>query len=360
MKKRPALWAGAAVAAAAAIALWFLMADDAPGIPRPMAYVACGAGSLEPTRVYRVDLLAGRLLDVSGPIPWTGRPGHLAHDPVFSRLYLVSDLAESESGTWPVTVIRADGTFDVIGRFTTNHEGAGKNKANEDGSSPYGRQHEIYNFVVSPDGSELFVNHGGVGGRMTTAEWDAHTGNVLRELPAIVRSNYTWSPDGDYAVYFWPSSKSRVRKYGKFMIEERPAGYRAFDRRAGRNTSAVYLEDNQGMHPPWGKIDKPLIYQLNEGRIVAYNRDTGETISDISLRNIAGKELKFGYFFDALADGKRIAMSASQRIRAAAPPNGSQDFAIQGYVVLIDVTDQRIVQRIQVGGQCTAPVVAYE
>ena len=76
-----------------------------------------------------------------------------------------------------------------------------------------------------------------------------------------------------------------------------------------------------------------------------YDRDTGEILSKFNIHDLTGLEL----WSDpaSLKMGRLIAASMTT-------------FDKQGYIVLIDVIDQRVITRTKVGLECTNSVIAYE
>ncbi len=216
MNKSNGVSTGVLVVALLLLAAGPLMAEEASQ-QRPMAYVVCGDGNFQDNRVYRVDLLAGEVKGVSDPLDWMGKPQHLSFDPVHSRLYIAS-MRGKAADYWPVTVVRVrDSQFEVVNRFTTAEDdtlprGAGETSRMKTGEpywSPLNTKlNEAYETVVSPDGKELFVMHGGLPdtGKLT-AVWDSATGKVLRLLPYGIRPSHLWSPDGNRVAAIWPSGE---------------------------------------------------------------------------------------------------------------------------------------------------------
>ncbi len=346
---------------AAIFAILMMAGDKAFKATRPMAYVACESGHPGESRVYRVDLQAGRVRGISDPIKWAGHPKFLVFDAVYSRLYIGSEVNESAGPSWPVTALRVGGgKFEIVKRYATNGERDDPNEGNKHQRRPDKPQDQVFHLAVSPDGNELFVSHSGLN-LMLTAVWDAHTGEVLREIRAVIRRNFLWSPDGDYAANFWPSSKVRVRRRGEFITQEAPGGFRVFDVRSGSTVLSEDVERNKGMHPPWGRIEEPFIFHESNGeRIVVYDRDTGEIVSEFDLRNATEQWMRFNYFFAILDNERLIALSATKGIPIMSSSVTNEESRNESYVVLVDVIDQREISRTTLAGRCTAPVVAYE
>ncbi len=368
VRMRHAVAAGGLAVALAAAALWLWSEREPPAAP--VAYVLCGDDLLDEIRAYRVDLLAGELTDVSEPLEWVGAPNHLAYDPVRSRLYFASMNKKWSPPMWPVTSLRVGGgEFEVAGRFPTNRENNLLEKARAGEAPPNWRMgmREAYKVIVSPDGRELYVSYGGLykdtGAIMQV--WDADTGEVLRGLPTVIESHYEWSVDGAHVAEIWPGGDRESVLDGKVIVKKRKGGVSVRSALTGEKLSLRRLEDNKGMHPPWGRIEEPLIYlfprNTDLGEVRVFDRDTGRMISRFKVRELTGLHMAGSPEIAVLKGGKLIAVSVVERL----PPivyhwPNSVVTQEQGYVVLIDVMQQREVSRIQVGARCTNAVVAYE
>ncbi len=353
-------------AAAALLAFWLWNEREAPA--SPVAYVLCGDDLLNEIRAYRVDLLAGEMTSVSEPIDWLGDPHQIAYDPVHSRLYIASMNKKWSPPMWPVTALRArGGEFEVAARFPANRDNNLLEKARA-GKAPDGRSREVYGIVVSPDGNELYVSYGWLyeetGANMQV--WDADTGEILRGLPNFIESHYEWSPDGDYVAQIWPSHDRRVYEDGEAVTKARKGGVRVINMRTDERFGTDYLEDNESLHPPWGRIEEPLVHlfdraYMEDEEVGVYDRDTGEALSKLGIRQLTGLTLAGNPAIAVLEGGRLIAVAAVKRTEApeSYPPR-SLGFRREGYVVLIDVMERREVSRTRVGARCTNAVVAYE
>ena len=234
-----------------------------------------------------------------------------------------------------------------MNRFTTNPEDILPRDSTRRNSKPY----EVYQIAVSPDGNELYVLHGGRSEGMLAAVWDADTGEVLRELEMYVDPTDIWSPDGRYVAGIWPNRERTREKNGEITTEETPAGVDVRDVRTGKRVSLTNLDGGKGLHPPWGRVEGPLIHVHGKGRVLAHDRDTGEVISDFNVEQITGLNTWGGVSWDeppVLDDHQTIVLSMF-------------GFGFERtYVVVIDVLQQEEVTRTEVGMKCTNPVVAYE
>ena len=354
----------AAAGGLAAAALWLWGERGAPA--SPVAYVLCGDDLLDEIRAYRADLRAGELTSVSEPLEWVGEPYHLAYDPVRSRLYFASTHKKWHPPMWPVTSLRVGGgEFEVAGRFPTSRENNLLERARA-GERPPRFVPEAYRVVVSPDGRELYVSYMGLSdtGAIMQA-WDADTGEVLRGLPSFISRGATWSPDGSHVAAIWPSRGREVNKEGEVVAEASKGGVQVISTRTGEKSPLRHLENNKGMHPPWGRIEEPLIYlfywNVDLGAVGAYDRDTGEVLSELEVHRLTGLHMAGKPSIAVLEGGRLIAVAAVKRTEApeSYPPR-SLGFKREGYVVLIDVMERREVTRTRVGERCTNAVVAYE
>ena len=361
----------AAAGGLAAAALWLWSEGGASTFP--VAYVVCGGDYRSESRAYRVDLLAGELTDVSEPLEWVGAPHHLAYDAVRSRLYFASMNKKWSPPMWPVTSLRAgSGEFEVAGRFPTSRENNLLEKARA-GEAPPSRKmmaepmREAYRVVVSPDGRELYVSYGRLykdtGAIMQV--WDADTGEILRGLPSVISRAATWSPDGSHVAAIWPSRGREVNKEGEVVAEASKGGVQVISTRTGEKSPLRHLENNKGMHPPWGRIEEPLVYLFYWnallGAVRAYDRDTGEVLSELEMHQLTGLHMAGTPSIAVLKGGKLIAVSVVDRVMPDETPSSNNGGETeQGYVVLIDVMERREVTRARVGERCTNAVVAYE
>ena len=356
MKKRNAFWVTGLITVMLVLGIRLMKDDDSSMAELPVAYVVCADSDGQNNRVYVVRLLDGDLLAVSDSIDLLGKPTHLAYDPNYSRIYISSMRGQSLDYS-PLTVLDVGrGEFEVLNRFEINFEASSPRTARESkksnaranqGSLRNTRVRDAYYSFVSPNGKELYVAHAGLADSgYLMAVWEAETGAVLRLLPIGIRSFYSWSPDGNYVAEIWPSAQRQRVKDGNTVVEELPGGVSVLDTRTGKEAGLTYLENNKGMHPPWGRIDEPFIHfsRRNPGLVRVYDRDTGKILSRFDLHALTGLE----YWRDP-------AILKKGRLIAATMTN----FHKQGYIVLIDVLDGMEITRTKVGEQCTNPVVAY-
>ncbi len=361
--KKRYVFAVGLILAIAAIALWQWKYEQSQTSLRPMALVICGDDRFQENRVYRVDLLAGNLEAVSAPIDWLGNPAHIAYDPVHSLIYIAS-MRGSASDYWPVTAVQMGvDKFEVAKRFSTNSGGDSPSKRNE---HPPNKVYEAYRVIVSPDGNELYVAHGGLAtSSFLISVWDGETGEVLRHLSTPIESDYLWSADGYLVAEIWPSGKREISANENGVTKEWKGGTSVRSTQTGKQITIKHLKDNQGMHPPWGRINEPFIYFPSRelGVVRVYDRDTGEIISEFDIQELTGLQLQSSPMGDrsAVLKGGRllaVAMRTDQSQRLWDGNEAGSDYP--SYIVLIDMLEQREITRTQVGLRCSNAVVAYE
>ena len=344
--------------------------DERAASSRPIAYVVCGDAFYDDVRAYRIDVLAGSVLNISEPIEWAGAPELLVFDSNQSRLIIGSwskpERAgeEPDSYVWPVTVLRVGGgEFRVVNRLAINRENYTAYPANPKKGPPELPQARVYRLALSPDGNSLYLGHSELAARYGAEVWDSHSGKTIRWIDALLVGDEVWSPDGKFAARLEPSFQFRRRKYGKFTIERIDARISVIDVVKGEEKPTVYLDNNMGLHPPWGRIEEPFIhYDHRSRRVEAYDRDTGRKISDFGVHEVTERGVKAASrHFATLQEGRLIVMSLGKRTKLATrDPATGLDFTHQGYVALIDVIEPRAITRVEVGDRCTAPVLAYE
>lgn len=328
-------------------ALWLTLNESGLDSHRPVAYVVCGDEDFRSQRVYQVDLWGGGRLGVSDPIEWMGHPTQLAIDRQRRRLYIGSFRGKARD-YYPMTVVNIqNGGFKVADQFTTNPEDVLPRDSRRLNTKP----HEVYQVAVSPDGNELYLMHGGMSEGMLGAVWDASTGAVLRELEFPVQKIHVLTPDGRYFARIWPDRQRTQDENGEMTTEKIPARIEVRDVQTGRRVSLTYPENGKGLHPPWGHAEGPLVRVHGSGRTLAYDRDTGETVSDFNIDQLTGLSTFAGSKWDeppVLDDHRTIVL------------NMFNANAGRMFVVAIDVLGQLEMTRTEVSSNCTNPVVGYK
>ena len=347
---------------------------------RPFAYVVCDDGYFRDHRVYRIDMLAGELAGTSEPIDWMGSPLKIAYDPNLFRIYAASQRGKTWD-YWPVTVLRVGGgEFEVLAHYSTNPEdtqprGSERTVLDEDGQTRTTHLNtlpdEVYEFTVSPDGRELYLSHGGlVETEHVTEVWDARTGQVLRRLIQITPDARAWSPDGSLVAGFWAADEQETVEPGLVTIYRNQGGVSLRDAKSLEVLSVNYVEDNRGLQPPWGRIERPFIYRhRSAGETRVYDRDSGEVLRTLDLNElvkIPGASLVHlnGVWSEVnslpvLENPAWVPLSVTAQFHESSTPNSYSGHQ-QGYVVLIDILETREATPIKVGVKCSNAVVAYE
>ena len=347
MRKKRAIIFSLVTAGLLGGALWVALNEADRTFEKPVAYIVCRDDDFQNQRVYRIDLINGGVLGVSEPIDWMGNPTQLAIDTKRSRLYVGSFRGKARD-YYPMTVVNIqDGEFEVLNRFTTNPADTLPRDSTQWNEKPF----EVYQIAVSPDSNELYVAHGGLSEGMLRAVWDADTGGVLRELAMSVRSADVWSPDERYVAKIWPVLDRMQEENGRTIIKETSARINLRDVRMGERVSLTYLEDGKGLHPPWGRIEGPMIHVHGKGRVRVHDRDTGEVSSEFNVHQLSGLDTLGGVTWiepPVLDDNQTIVLSMF-----------GYGFK-RTYVVAIDVLRQTELTRTEVGVRCTNPVVRYE
>ena len=146
--------------------------DEQAALTRPIAYVVCGDTFFDDVSAYRIDVLAGSVLNISEPIEWAGAPELLVFDSNQSRLIIGSWSKPERAGgepdryVWPVTVLRVGGgEFRVVNRFAINRENYTSYPANPKKGPPQLPQEVVYRLALSPDGHSLYLGHSELGRR---------------------------------------------------------------------------------------------------------------------------------------------------------------------------------------------------
>ena len=370
MKKKRSMIVCIAGACLAAIALGLILLRDTPISRIPVGYIVCGNDDIDGHEVYRVDLLKGVVIGVSKPIGWMGSPAQLSIDTNRLRLY-VSSFGGKAYDYYPMTVVSVEGgAFEVVNRFTTNPEDIGPRDSTRLNNKPF----EVYMTVVSPDGDELYVMHGGVPEGKLRAVWNADTGEVLRNLQGYIRPKDVWSPDRRYVAGIWPSRERTVKNKGISTVETVHAGVDVRDVQTGRRVSLTYLEDGRGLQPPWGKLKGPLIrVDAKTGEVRTYDRDAGDIVSEFNIKELTGLRMGEGGTWvepDTLEDKEMIVLDMvcyeplDESVTLDCDFSTWSDWRIpklrRTYVVVVNVIQQRELSRTEVGMHCTNPVVVAE
>ena len=242
MKKQTILSWGAI--ALVALAVLYFVGNRESLLRKPIGYVVCGCMDYDPdNRVYRIDLESGQVLSVSEKLQWMGRPNNIALDAARMRLFVASMNGKSSHDFYPMSIIDvANSQAKIIKQLAIELDEGREVAINRFGEKVV----EAYNIVLSPDGSELYLSHGGSDGLRSVL--DATTGRVKRNrLELLVRSGYTvFSPDGSYAWNFRPYREWQEEVDGVVRTRKRPGISVIFDTLTGGEKSRITLNSNEG------------------------------------------------------------------------------------------------------------------
>ena len=309
VKKKTILTWGAIALVALAVA--YFAGNRESLVRKPVGYVVCGCLDYDPdNRVYRIDLETGQVLSVSEKLAWMGRPNDIALDADRMRLYVASMRGKSSYDFFPVSIIDfANGQFKIGKQFAIEVDEGRVTWTNRFGKNVV----EAYSVVLSPDGSELYVSHGGSDGLRSVL--DATSGGVKRRLRMLVRRGYTvFSPDGRYAWNFRPYREWQEEADGVVSTSNQPGISVVYDSFTGGEESRITLNSHKSHEAallqasqwgPWETPSGPRV-RLEKGNLVAYDRDTYNILSRADISEFLD-QYGSGYttVFD---DGRRIAM----------------------------------------------------
>ena len=232
---------------------------------------------------------------------------------------------------------------------------------------------EIYRLVVSPDGEELYLSHGGlVETEYPTEVWDASTGQVLRRLRQIPPGSRAWSPDGTRVAGFWAETEGGKTSEGGATVAPTPGGVVVKSATSLEVLSRSYLQGNRGLQPPWGRIDRPFIGErlsLAEPRV--YDRDTGEYLGSLNLNDLVKIPGASHVYLNGrwpeinslpvLENPTEVPISVTAVFEGEDLPENIRGGGHErSYLLLLDILESREVWRIEVGVRCSNAVVAYE
>ena len=319
--------AGAVVVIAIALAVLVIAEHNRVG------YVVCSD-----KRIYELDLTAGRILRVSAPIAGMGGAGERDIAYGAGILYVGSQRGK-EDDFHPLLAIDVARDFEVVG---VHRFGAELGR-------PYrgsGRIGNIYSIALSPSGNRLFVMGQPYEGPAYTPEWPTGKGLarvVVHGAENAISHKHEFSPDGNSIASIWPARQRMIEDGGgnaaliTWHVSTRDV--------AGGEWSTKELVGKQGLHPPWARLEGPLVYvarnyTTNTNRIELYDRDRRERLAEIDVNEVTG--LWGGYRPEMLEGTNLLAIPA-------ADPSEPIGHRVQGYVLVLDVVTREVVSKIRVG-----------
>ena len=374
MKKKNLLTLGAI--SLLVLALLYFVGNRESFLRKPIGYVVCGCLDYDPdNRVYRIDLNTGQVLSMSDKLAWMGRPNDIALDTDRMRLYIASMNGKSYADYYPMNIIDVStGQVELIKQIAIEVDAGRVNWINRFSEEVV----EAYEIVISPDGEELYVSHGGSDGLRSVL--DAATAEVKRRLPILVRKGYTvFSQDRRYAWNFRPYREWQEEVDGVVRTSNRPGISVVYDTLNGEEKSRITLNRYEDYRSAflqankWGPWDTPSgpRVRLEKGNLVAYDRDTYNILSRADISEFLGQ---YGSMprtvFD---DGRRVAMIASverqvgTRYRDDGFGGAHEEgiYRTDSFVASFDVKSGELLFKTPVGMEiesdyCTNIEVAYE
>ena len=365
-----------AIAAATVVTFVLLLLGSQSAFPsKPVGYVVCGCLDYDPdNRLYRIDLDTGRILSISGKLAWMGRPNDIALDADRMRLYIASMRGRSSYDFFPLSVVGlGDDQGKIEKQVALTVDGDLVTATNRLGRDTV----EAYSVVLSPHGREFYVSHAGLGGQWSLL--DAMTGEFVPKLDVYLSRQSVFSPDGHYAWHFRPYMEGPQDPHGNGPPRKQPGISLIYDIRDGEEQSRITLSSNRDhqatllkarQQGPWEEPAGPHV-RLEQGDLVAYDRDTYKILSRVDINNLVGQHASV--HVTGFDQGRRVAMvlEAGQRGGAtypAAEVGGARHEAVHmamSHVVAMDVSSGELLFKTPIGTEiqsdyCTNIEVAYE
>lgn len=311
------------------------------------AYVVC-----DDKRIYEMDLTGGGLIRVSTPIIGIGVMGHGDGIAYGNGIVYVGSQLGKVVDFHPLLAIDTSSDFDVIGIHRL-----GAPPWNTDGwLESIG---DVLRITLSPSGDRLFVAHTKrYAGPSFTPDWRSGKGLaqiVVTNPQNSVDPRWVFSPDEQYVADIFPAG-SRIFKdnNGNSMLREW-SGTVAIRATSGGPWKTNELVNNLGLHPPWERIDSPLVRTPRDHhgkRIDLYDRDTGARIVEIDVGESTG--LIGGYRPQMLSDTDLLAFVAYDR-------DDLVGAGLQGYVLTLDIETQEVATKTKIGpGPCSNLALARQ
>ena len=160
---------------------------------------------------------------------------------------------------------------------------------------------------------------------------------------STIDARYEFSPDGKHVADIRVAGK-RVDEDGDGnTISMEWAGSVSIRATSGGLWERKELVANRGLHPPWGRIEGPLVNVSPESgrhRIDLYDRDSGERVVEIDVPKTTG--LGGVYWPKILQGTDLIAFFAND-------PGAPLGDSLQAYVLVMNVVTQKVIAKIAVG-----------
>ncbi len=217
----------------------------------------------EDRRIYMVNLESGQLEWKSRVLQQIGEPTEIEIHREESILYVGSGSVLPRSDYVPLIALKLNSSADIV--FETP-------RFNDSGVAD-----GVYTLRLSPDGKSLYANY--LYSDQYTTILDSLTGETIGSLRRPVLKRREFSSDGKMTANIVPGG-TRVRGSDS---QEYPGLVGVLDLETGEGFT-TYLENNQGLYPPWGSSENHFVYirhQPRQGiyRLEVYDREGGEVLA---------------------------------------------------------------------------------
>lgn len=262
----------------------------------------------EDLRVYMLNLTTGKIEWVSEEYKQMGgRPTNLEINREHSILYVGSDRGRWRWTYVPLIGIKLESGAPVV--FESYVTPVTMTSSGLSNVSP------VYYMILDSNSNSLYVVH--IDGNLVSRKIvDPLTGELTGELDVSVRKVDEFSPDGLMVAQITPG---RIRLSGDGATEVKGQVI-VWDTRTGEEISRIELEDNQGLNPPWGKLNNNLVYIRDVWRedlleLEVHDRTTGKLLAKHDLRNLFGVDVELRQDYATQIPGEdEVAMSIGDSV----------------------------------------------
>lgn len=287
-------------------------------------------------RITVLDINNGKVLRISPVIAELGGISSIDLDRLNQRLFIASDRGIRGKPFVPLVVVDLQGNeFNTLQKSQIE-----QNVDSSRGSKEF--QNAVYSVDIPPNSNAVFVGDAANPQLPLITILDHTTLEVIGRANIPVRRHTSFSADGTLSDEIWPAHKKQLADGSETIL---PGGVAVFNIFKGKVISKKSLINNQGLQPPWAKLNSPFIYLNMQNRhLVSYHRDTGKVLSDIDLQALTGC-IPNQTYATTLANPNQVAISMScpQKI---------------GTVVVIDAINKSLIHKIEVGPNPTNIVVS--
>lgn len=259
----------------------------------------------EDRRIYMVNLETGDLEWISRVLDELGDPSHVDINAIDinrdeSILYIASGSEVFGRGYSPLIAVRLNGAAEIV--F----------------ASRLGEQSGVVSYADNvryiSQSNLLYTDF--LHGEALITIVDPLTGEIRGALDIVIRKHYEVSPDGAMIAEIVPE-RSRVTEEGTVIV---PGGILARDLRTAEIILRANLEDNIGLHPPWGTLSKNLVYvRYNNSeqifRLEVFEREDGEQLASHELWETFGARVyPLQTYATAIPGSDDVAMSIGNSV----------------------------------------------